>query len=52
MTKKFIERLKEERTIDTKNYRYVIDGREIKRLPIDDLDTTAALNEWEVVGTL
>lgn len=51
MTNKFYERVMEERTVDTRNYRYMINEREgaIVRLRIEYLDTTRALNEWETV---
>lgn len=58
MTKSFMERVKNERIVDTRKYRYVLDapvGKPspcIKRLPISDLDTTAAIDGWEVVATL
>ena len=47
-------------TCDTRNYRYItkeITGNtwqwiEIWRLPIRDLDTTAALDGWETVCTI
>ena len=55
MTKAFENRVKKELTVDTKTYRY---GYEciinqgiavIKRLPIRDLNTTAAIDGWETV---
>lgn len=57
MTKAFINRIMQERTIDTRNYRYIVTEEhdsnnqwaEIKRLPLDKLDTTAALTDWETV---
>lgn len=55
MTKAFRERILKELIVDTKNYRYVVKQNtrtwqnEILRLPIDKLDTTEALKEWEVV---
>ena len=57
MTKAFIERVKNERIVDTKKYRYILDdvvGKIpcIKRLPINDLETTAAIDGWETVTTL
>ena len=56
MTKALIERVKNERVVDTRKYRYILDGTVgktpcIKRLPINDLDTTAAIDGWEVVAT-
>ena len=57
MTKAFMERVKNERVVDTRKYRYILDGTVgktpcIKRLPISDLGTTAAIDGWEVVTTL
>ena len=57
MTKAFIERVRNERVVDTRKYRYALDGVVgktpcIKRLPINDLDTTAAIDGWAVVATL
>jgi len=56
MTKAFVKRVKREKVVDTRNYRY-IGGEapggdyEISRLPIDYLDRTAALDKsnWKVV---
>jgi hypothetical protein len=53
MTKKFIEKVLYMGTVDTKKYRYKVgqdvDGNAIiRRLPIEYLDTTAALDGWEV----
>lgn len=56
MNKKFIEKVICERIVDTKQYRYVAhdDGHKIliKRIDINALDTTAALEEWETVVEL
>ena len=57
MTKAFMERVKNERIVDTRKYRYILDdtvGKTpcIKRLPKIDLDTTAAIDGWETVTTL
>ena len=57
MTKALYERVKRERVVDTRKYRYILDGTVgktpcIKRLPINDLDTTAAIDGWEVAATL
>ena len=59
MTKAFINRVLIERIVDTRNYRYIVEEcynaddqwQEIRRLPIDDLDTTAAIDGWEAVWT-
>ena len=58
MKKEFWERVKRERIVDTKKYRYVLDTDIrlerplIKRLPIEELDTTAAIDGWEDVKEL
>lgn len=57
MTKAFFERVKNERVVDTRKYRYILDAPVnktpcIKRLPNIDLYTTAAIDGWEVVATL
>ena len=58
MKKEFWERVKRERIVDTRKYRYIIDEDIrlerpwITRLPIEDLDTTAAIDGWEVVKEL
>jgi len=53
MKKEFIEKVLRERIVDTKQYRYVAkvkDGKQyINRLPVADLDTTAAIDGWETV---
>ena len=56
MTKAFIKRVKREKVVDTRNYRYIggeVPGGdyEISRLPIDYLDRPAALDKsnWKVV---
>lgn len=51
---KFLERVKREGIVDTRKYRYVVDHAQglIKRLPIEYLDTTLALTEWQVVTIL
>ena len=57
MTKAFEERILREHIVDTKQYRYIVtvehnansQWAEIKRLPLDKLDTTAALTDWETV---
>lgn len=56
MTTNFEQRVIREGIVDTRKYRYICkdyaDRREIKRLPIDDLDTTAALDGWETVKVI
>jgi hypothetical protein len=55
MTKAFENRVKKELTVDTKTYRYEYECiinqgiAVIKRLPIRDLNTTAAIDGWETV---
>ncbi len=53
MNKNFENRIVRERIVDTKNYRYILaetaTTREIKRIRIDLLDTTAAIDGWETV---
>lgn len=57
MTKEFAEKVMRERIVDTKKYRYTVkechennsQWAEIRRLPIEKLDTTAAIGEWETV---
>lgn len=53
MTKEFLNKVKREGIVDTKNYRYVHIGygykELIKRLPIDWLDTTLAIDGWEII---
>ena len=54
MKKQFIDKVIREGVVDAKNYRYclVADiGRTyIKRLPISALNTTEALDGWEIVA--
>ena len=52
MTKAFIERVITESIVDTRKYRYIVKDGKIMRLPIKDLDTTAAIDGWEAVTTL
>lgn len=55
MTKQFIDRVFRERIVDTSKYRYcakeISGSLTIIRLPIADLDTTAAIDGWETVKT-
>lgn len=53
MRREFVEKVRDHRIYDTRNYRYVYDqmtGR-IQRIRIEYLDTVKALDpeEWEVV---
>lgn len=60
MKKDFIKKVLAERIYDTDKYRYVVKEcngaekcwQEIRRLPLKDLDTTAALNGWETVAVI
>lgn len=53
VSKKFIEKVIANGSVDTKSYRYIVKdlpGRqEVRRLPICRLDTTAAIDGWETV---
>lgn len=56
MTKTFVARVIRERIVDTRTYRYTVkdcgDHAEIRRLPLDCLDTTAAIDGWEIVAEI
>lgn len=58
MTKAFRARILKEIIVDTKIYRYIVKQNtrtwkhEILRIPLELLDTTAALDGWEVVEVL
>ena len=56
MNTKFIDKVIREGVVDTKAYRYVyrVDKTRavVERLPINQLDTTAALEPWEVVDVI
>lgn len=49
MTNAFINRVIEERIVDTDKYRYIVDADGIKRLPIEWLGTTKSLTGWSLV---
>lgn len=49
MTKTFIDKVLEERIVDTDKYRYIVDADGIKRLPIEWLGTTKSLTGWETI---
>ena len=53
MKKEFVEKVMRELIVDTRKYRYICadccDHSEIRRLPLEYLDTTAALDVWETV---
>lgn len=60
MKKTIRERILNGEIVDTKKYRYVLkvcgdhekQWAEIRRLPLDYLNTTAAIDGWEVVEVL
>ena len=60
MTKSFEAKVTKERTVCTRKYCYTIKERydadeqwmEIRRLPICQLDTTAAIDGWEIVKVI
>lgn len=56
MTKKFMARVMNELTVDTRSYRYNLkncgDHAEIQRISLDSLDTTAVYGGWETVVTI
>lgn len=56
MKKEFIDRVLKERVVDTARYRYKLvetDCKaEIVKLPIDLIETTAAIDGWETVQTV
>ena len=54
MTNKFLRRVVDESNIDTWKYRYTYNAGNgnIERLPLEKLNTTYALTDWEVVGNV
>lgn len=60
MTHDFMDRIIRERIVDTAKYRYIAKEKkntdcqwlEILRLPIKQLDTTAAIDGWETVKVI
>lgn len=56
MTKMFREKVLNNGTVDTKTYRYRLvecgSHCEIRRIRIDYLDTTAAIDGWETVEVI
>lgn len=56
MTKIFREKILQNGTVDTKIYRYRFvecrDHAEIRRIRLEYLDTTAALDSWETVEVI
>ena len=53
MTKNFEQKVIYYGSVDTRNYRYIYvirnEAAYIKRLPLDLLDTNAAIDGWETV---
>lgn len=49
LSRKFLERVRTERTVDTRKYRYIWDGDFgiIVRKPLEELETTL---DWELVA--
>ena len=49
LSRKFLERVRTERTVDTRKYRYIWDGDSgiIVRKPLVELETTS---DWELVA--
>lgn len=60
MTKQFIQKVLAMGSVDTRNYRYIVkhcynhdeQWAEIRRLPLESLDTTAAIDGWETVAEI
>lgn len=54
MTSKFLKRVINEVIIDTRKYRYTYNAGNgnIERLPLEKLNTTYALTDWEVLGNV
>lgn len=54
MTNKFLRRVVDESIIDTRKYRYTYNAGNgnIERLPLEKLNTTGSITDWEVVGNV
>lgn len=54
MTNKFLRRVVDESIIDTRKYRYTYNAGNgnIERLPLEELNTTDSITDWEVVGNV
>lgn len=54
MAKQFLKRVITESIVDTKTHRYIYNtgNGNIERLPLEKLNTTYALTDWEVVGNV
>lgn len=51
MTKQFLKRVVNESIIDTQKYRYTYNAGNgnIERLPLEKLNTTGSITDWEIV---
>lgn len=54
MTNRFLRRVVSESIIDTRKYRYTYNAGNgnIERLPLEKLNTTDSITDWEVVGNV
>jgi len=60
MTQEFINKVRREGIVDTQTYRYICKDMssateqwlEIQRLPLEQLDTTAAIDGWVTVKVI
>lgn len=54
MTNRFLRRVVSESIIDTQKYRYTYNAGNgnIERLPLEKLNTTGSITDWEVVGNV
>lgn len=54
MTNSFLRRVVSESIIDTRKYRYTYNAGNgnIERLPLEKLNTTGSITDWEVVGNV
>lgn len=54
MTNRFLRRVVDESIIDTRKYRYTYNAGNgnIERLPLEKLNTTGSITDWEVVGNV
>ena len=51
MTNRFLRRVVSELIVDTRKYRYIYNtgNGNIERLPLEKLNTTDSITDWEVV---
>lgn len=54
MTRRFLKRVITESIVDTREYRYTYNAGNgnIERLPLEKLNTTDSITDWEVVGNV